>query len=320
LIRESLVSIDAIAQFCRFVDWRRVSAIPKSMRFVSCFYGLIAAVLTVVAPLSAQQAPDNFRWVDFHSAKEADTIAWVRRSLEPEKWTAIREIGVEYDAALVVTTLRSTPQSEPADDTFTVWSLSLTSHLVAPLLKGVNLRLLDWMLLSDGLPRELGALYDDCRECLGTTFITAFYYDFPHHMWSARWMRGAQSVPVWTANPPAGVALTQLYAVLVEPNGRQLIGTWSHFDYGTEKDPVDSVFRYDLDPFSGLERTQLLTGKEADTMKQRLCTALSEGPELARGQDSPLCQQTVKPHPERRPVTTPPGNNHGQSQPPKAHR
>jgi len=275
-------------------------------------------MLTAAAPVSAQQAPENFRWVDFHSAKEADTIAWVHRSLEPEKWTAIREIGVEYDAALVVTTERATPQSEPADDTFSVWSLSLTSHLVAPLLKGVNLRLIDWMLLSDGRPRELGALYDDCRECSATTFITAFYYDFPHHMWSARWMRGTQSVPVWSANPPAGVVLSQLYAILAEPNGRQIIGTWSHFDYGAEKDPVDSVFRYDLDPFSGLERTQLLGGKEADGMKQRLCTAQAQNLDLARGQNSPLCQQASKGRPERRPVTTPPGNNHGQSQPPKA--
>jgi len=288
------------------------------MRFVSHFHcGLIAAALTVAAQLPAQQAPDNFRWVDFHSAKEADTIAWVKRSLEAEKWTAIREIAVEYDAALVVTTLRQTPQSDPAADTFTVWHVSLTSHVVAPLLKGVNLRLLDWLLLYDGRPRELAALYDDCHECAATTFITAFYYDMPHHMWNARWMRGTQSVPVWTANPPAGVALAQLYAVLAEPNGRQIVSTWSHFDYGQDKDPVDSVFRYDLDPFSGLERTQLLVGKEADAMKQRLCGAQSENPSLARGQDSKLCQQAPK-RPDHKPVTTPPGNNHGQSQPPSA--
>ena len=280
---------------------------------------LIAATLTVAAPSSAQQAPDNFRWVDFHSAKEADTIAWVRRSLEPEKWTAIREIGVQYDAALVVTTLRATPQSDPASDTFTVWNLSLTSHVVAPLLKGVNLRLLDWMLLYDGHPRELAALYDDCTECAATTFFTAFHYDVSQHMWTARWMRGAQAAPIWATNSASGVALTQLYAVLSEPNGRQLMGTWSHLDHGSDQDAFDCVFRYDLDPFSGLERTQLLSGKEAESMKHRLCTAQSDPLGLARGQDSSLCQQASKPRPERKPVITPPGNNHGQSQPPNAH-
>ncbi|MGA3083060.1 MAG: hypothetical protein ABSD44_17045 [Terracidiphilus sp.] len=278
---------------------------------------LIAAALAAAAPLSAQQAPEQFRWVDFHSAKEADTVTWVTRSLTPEKWSAIREIGVEYDAALVVTTLRPDPQSPPSTDTFTVWTLSLTSHALAPLIQGVNLRLLDWMLFADGEPRELGALYDNCRECAATTFFTAFHYDIAQHMWTARWMRGAQAVPIWSANVAPGVDLTQVYALLNEPNGRQLLGTWSHIDHGKDK-PEDSVFRYDLDSFSGLERTQLLSGKDADSMKQRLCAAQSVAPELARGQDSPLCQQTLKPRPERKPVTTPPANNRGQSVPPRA--
>src|ERR1039458_7611161 len=105
------------------------------MRVISSWLlcGLITETVLVAASLSAQQAPENFRWVDFHSAKEADTIAWVTRSLAPEKWTSIREIGIEYDAALVVTTLRATPQSPANADAFTVWSVSLTSHVVAPL-------------------------------------------------------------------------------------------------------------------------------------------------------------------------------------------
>ena len=299
--------------------WGAFLRYPKLMRAVSSWLlPILIAALSVAAPLRAQQAPDNFRWVDFHSAKEADTIAWGRRSLEPEKWTAIREIAVEYDAALVVTTLRPTPQSPTTADSFTVWTLSLTSHTMAPLVHGVNLRLLDWILLQEARPRELAAVYDDCGECAATTFFTAFHYDIAQHMWTARWMRGTQAAPIWTATTPPGVTVIQLYALLVEPNGRQLMATWSRFDHGADEDPVDSVFRYDLDPFSGLERTQLLSGKEADAMKQRLCIAPSVIPGLARGQDSALCQQTVKPRPERRPVTTPPGNYHGLSQPPKA--
>jgi hypothetical protein len=286
----------------------------------SPFYGLIAAMLIAAFPLHAQQAPEQFRWVDFHSAAEADTIAWVERSLIGEKWTAIREIGVEYDAALVVTVLRPTPQSLPSEDTFTVWSLSLTKHTVTPLIKGVNLRLVDWLLLGDGEPRELGALYEDCRECAATTFFTAFHYDLKEHAWAARWMRGSQAVPVWSTGMTQGVALTQVYALLAEPNGRELMATWNHFDDGKEKSPENVVFRYDWDSISGLERTQLLSAKDAEAMEQRLCGAASLLPELARGQDSPLCQQTVKPRQERKPVTTPPANNHGQSVPPKTRR
>jgi hypothetical protein len=283
-------------------------------------YLLIAVVLIAAAPIRAQQSPENFRWIDFHSAKDQDIVAWVTRSLEPEKWTAIREIGVEYDAALVITTLRSTPQSPASADVFTVWSLSLTNHTLAPLLKGVNLRLLDWLLLTDGAPRELGALYDDCHECDASTFFTAFHYDFSQHIWAARWMRGTQAAPVWTANSPSGVAITQVYALLSEPNGLQQVGTWSHFDYGDEKPAEDAIYRYDLDPISRLERTLILGGKEAEAMKQRLCGLQYAVPGLARGQDSALCQQTLKPHPERKPVTTPPANNHGRSAPPGARR
>ncbi len=224
---------------------------------------------------------------------------------------------MEYDAALVVTTLRATPQSPPSADTFTVWSLSLTSHVVAPLLKGVNLRLLDWILLADGKPRELAAMYDDCTECDATTYFTAFHYDMKYHMWASRWMRGSQAVPIWSTNPAPGVSLTQLYALLNEPDGRQFMATWNHIDHGEEQ-PEDSIFRYDLDPWSGLERTELVSGKDAEAMKQRICSAQGASPGLARGQDSELCQQMLKPRLERKPVTTPPANNHGRSVPPAA--
>jgi len=53
----------------------------------------IAFALVLIAPLCAQQGPDEFRWVDFHAQRDQDTIVWVTRSLQPEKWTAIREIG-----------------------------------------------------------------------------------------------------------------------------------------------------------------------------------------------------------------------------------
>jgi hypothetical protein len=285
----------------------------NSFRLIHRF---IAAMLFAAAPLCAQQAPDTFRWIDFHSAKDRDVVAWVTRSLGAEKWTAIREIGVEYDAALVVTTLRATPQSAATADTFTVWSVSLTNHLLTPLLKGFNLRLLDWMLLAEGKERELGALYDNCIECPADTYLTAFHYDVSQHAWAARWMRGGQAVPLSSATAPAGVAWTDVYAVMAEANGRELVGTWIHFDYGRQKPPEDFLYLYEVDTFSGLERTQLLAGKQAEAMKQRLCRGQDAVPGLARGQDTPLCQQILKPRFERKPVTTPPANNHGRSLPP----
>jgi hypothetical protein len=261
---------------------------------------LIAAVLTSVLSLSAQETPDNFRWIDFHAPKDQDVVIWVTKALEAEKWTAIREIGVQYDAALVVTTLRQGPQSLVSSDTFNVWSVSLTNHLVTALIKGVNLRLLDWMLFSIGKPRELGALYDDCNECSASLFFTSFYYDQRQHGWAARWLRGTQAVPLLNAHEPQGVDVTQVYALMADPNGHELVGTWSHFDYGKQKPAEDYIYQYDVDPWSGLDRTQFLNGKPGDAMKHRLCTASDVVSGLAKGQDSPLCLQVLNKPPVRK--------------------
>jgi hypothetical protein len=280
--------------------------------------GWILVALSSHAPLQAQE--DSFRWMDFHSAKDQDVIVWVTRALATEKWSSIREIGVLYDAALVVTSLRSNPEASPSSDTFNLWSVSLTTHALTSLLKGVNPRWLDWMQFSKNQQRELALLYDDCSECAATTYFTALYYDRSQHLWNAHWMRGGQAAPVWSAASPEGVTVTHVCAPLSEPDGRQLVATWNHFDYGKAKPAEDFVFRYDLDSFSGLERTQLLSGKEAEAMKQRLCLAQGGGGGLARGQDSVLCAQTVHPRQERRPVTSPPPNNQGRSVPPKSNR
>jgi len=281
--------------------------------FSSSVAATVFALFLAAAPAIAQQ--DSFRWMDFHSDKDHDTVFWVERSLAAEKWTAIREIGVQYDAALVVTTLRSAPDAAANEDSFQIWSVSLTNHSLTPLLKGYELRWLDFMKFAEAAAPEPAILYDSCAECAPDTYFTAFHFDMPQHMWAARFMRGGQGVPVASANPPSGVTWTQVYAGLAEPNGREQLGTWSHFDYGAQKPAEDFVFRYDLDPISGLERTQLLSGKDGDAMKQRVCRGGDVLPGLAHGQDSELCQQLVNPHPERKPVTTPPAHNRGQSVP-----
>jgi hypothetical protein len=273
----------------------------------------------LVAPVEAQQ--DSFRWMDFSNPKDQDIVVWVNRSMATEKWSAIREIGVVYDAALVVTTLRANPQASPGADTFSLWSVSLTNRTQpTPLLKGVNLRWLDWMQFSDSGAPEIAALYEDCNECAATTYFTALHYDMSQHLWTPRWLRGGQTAPVWSSTTPAGVDVTRVYAVLAEPNGRVAMGTWTHFDYGKQKPAEDFIYRYDIDPFNGLDRMQLVSGKEAEIVKQRLCGVPATGLGTARGQDSALCQQTVHPRWERRPVTTPPANNQGRSVPPGTKR
>jgi len=290
---------------------RHVSAIPKFMRCLLARTVLFCILLAAASPLFAQQAPENFRWIDFHSPKDQDVVVWVTRSLAVGDWTAIREIAVEYDAALVVTTNRATPQSPPNTDAFTVWSASLTEHTATPLIRGVNLRWQDWMRFSDDAPYELAVLYDDCRDCIANTYFTAFHYDVKTHNWLARWIRNGQGVPMFSANTPPGVDWTQAYAVFAEGNGREYLVTWSHFDYASKKPSDDFIYRYDQDPVSGLDRTQPLSGQSATDMKMRICRGQDAVAGLSRGQDSEICQKLLPPT-ERKPVTTPPANNRGK--------
>ncbi len=272
---------------------------------------------------SSQQTSDTFRWINFHSPKDQNIVVWVTRSLAVGDWTAIREIGVEYDAALVVTTDRSNPQAPPSSDTFTVWNASLTSHVVAPLVKGVNLRWLDWEHFVAGDPEELTALYDNCSNCAASTYFTAFYYDLPHHMWAARWMRGGQGALAWNAIPPSntGIVWTQVYAEMSSGSGLAELCTWNHFDFGKQKQPSDTIFCYDVDPFSRLDRTLEVTGREnEEAMELRLCRGQDTVQGVARGQDSALCEQLLNKQPQRKPATTPPANNLGRSSPPGSRR
>ena len=295
------------------------------MRRICCEWRRCAVVLTLIAYAAAvSSAQDSFRWIDFHSDElhpnqDQGTIIWVARALAGEKWTAIREIGVMYDAALVVTTERAAPDASPNTDTFHVWSVSLKDHLLTSLITGVNLRWVDSMELTAGAPHEPAILYDDCNQCAATTYFTTFHYDARQHTFTPRWLRGSQTVPLWTAAAPSGVTLSQVYAVLPIPEsgavkGGEFLATWSHFDYGGAKPAQDFIYRYDRDPLTGLDRFQQLTGKDAEAMKEHLCMAQTN-PGLSRGQDSTLCAQSVHVRPERKPVTTPPANNQGRSTP-----
>jgi hypothetical protein len=269
---------------------------------------VMAALFFVSVPAFTQQTgssdqPGSFYWVNFHSPKDQSIIIWVTRSLAVEDWTNIREIGVMYDAALVVTTNRATAQSLPDSDSFNVWNVSLTDHLVTPVLQGVNLRWLAMLRLFASAPMEPAVLYDNCRQCAANTYFTTFHYDIATRRWEARWVNGGNAVAVWNTTHPAGMEWTQVYAVMTGGNGIAQLVTWNHFDFGPGKPPEDSMFRYDVDPFSGLDRTAVVSGRELDAMKVTLCNAQDAVTGLARGQDSELCSEVLhKPRAFRRPL------------------
>ncbi len=273
----------------------------------------------------AQPNLEAFHWVNFHDPKDAPTIAWVTQSLTAEKWTAIREIGVQWDSAIVITSLRKTPQATPPLDVQTIWAVSLSKKEAQPLLHAANPRILNWTTFGGYYQQapELALVYDDCYGCeTPSTYFTTLYYNFHDHAWRARWMRGDQAAPLWSTAVVDGVTRTQVYGLLTEPPGRDVLATWSHYDFGKVKPAEDYVFEYSVDPASGLEQTLSLSEKHAAEIIDRLCRAnpAQADPalaELARGQDSEICRERVgvelKAKPVRKPVTTPPSNNQGRS-------
>jgi hypothetical protein len=280
---------------------------------------LFAAMTFAPFPATAQ-APDAFRWIDFHSPNDQDVVNWVTRALATQKWTAIREIGLQYDQALVITTLRNSPQATPNHDVFSIWSVSMANRALTHIIDGTNLRLVDWLLLNVGQGRELGLLYDDCSDCEATTYFTTLHYDLRQHTWGARWLQGSgKTIPVWTAKVPLGVTQSQVFAVVAEDNGRETLGTWTYLDYRKQKPSEDLVYRYDVDSLTDREQNSQLFGRDAASMKERLCRGQNLVPGLSRGQDSLLCEEPSgqKTKYERKPVTTPPANNQGQSKPPR---
>jgi hypothetical protein len=338
-----------------FVNWilaarnlpaRRHTREMKVFRVIALsLLAACAAAISIDTPLRAEVPMEAFHWVDFHNPKDAPTVAWVTDALKAEKWTDLREIGVLWDSAIVVTLERKTPQSTPASDSYTVWSVSLAKRDVQPLFHGSSLRLLNFTQFG-GLYQqapELAVIYDDCYACNApSSFFTTIYYNFNDHAWRARWMRGDQGAVLWNSGIVEGVKRTQVYAVLNDGPSRDTLATWSHFDYGGTKPAEDSVFEYSVDPVSHQEQTQGLGEKHAQEMEQRLCRAGSDVQgsvqgsvqvdpalaQLARGQDSDLCVELLGGKVAkktgakagssigRKPATTPPANNQGRSTPP----
>lgn len=314
----------------KLLQFSRLTLDPYRRLVVQACLPLAVLMLAAFSPAvaRAQASIEAFHWVDFHDPKDAPTVTWVTQALKAEKWTVIREIGVQWDSAVVFTSERKTPQSTPSSDAYTVWSVSLAKHDVQPLLHGVSPHILNWTVFGGPYQHvpELALVYSDCNACdAASIFFTTLYYNSADHAWRARWMRGDQGVALWSGGNVEGVTRTQVYGLLAEPTGRDVLATWSHFDYGSAKPAEDFVFEYSVDPATGLEQTQGLSGVHGDEMIARLCKA-DPGQidpslaEMARGQASEACQNRgnakTKARPVRRPVTTPPANNHGQSSPP----
>jgi hypothetical protein len=88
----------------------------------SCLDSLLVVLLVFNAGAWAQ-TPTGFHWVNFK--QEQDTVARVGQVLQAEDYSAMREIGVIADSALVFTTVREPGWTTPEGDMWTVYSISM---------------------------------------------------------------------------------------------------------------------------------------------------------------------------------------------------
>jgi hypothetical protein len=254
--------------------WRLASAILGI--WLNCSLGLQAQVI------------DGFAWVDMKA--DTKTVARVGYLLESKPYTAIREIGLVGEHALVIATLRKDSTANPLNDTFTAYDVSLHDGAVAELLDGTNLKYIDWQKFYDYDTPELVATYDDCAQCKATTFLTAFYIDRRTHRWGARWRREVAGAPLYSADP----AKDYVYALFMNVDQRVVLDTWvSYPEQKKSSRGGEFLFEYRIDVPSDQGTSRPLTGRDVLPVKQRLCAGQSVVFGIAGGQDSEACKDLM---------------------------
>jgi hypothetical protein len=256
------------------------------------FRGLIMGLLSLSVGARAQM-PTGFHWVNFK--QEPDTVARIAKVLQAENYSAIREIGVVADFALVLTTEREPEWTTPEGDMWTVYSISMEAAEFRKLLSGYNLRMVTWLKFVPGHDGDLGITYLDCYECEAATLFTAFHFRRKEG-WQARWpSKEPDHLPgILFMSSDAGVPYTdddvdQVWAVMSPASGLASIGTWYHSrDLKTGK--VTSVATKFSVGFAGEEKSTALNGTAATLWERTLCKPADAVPSLMGGQDSKSCK------------------------------
>ena len=232
------------------------------------------------------QVIDGFAWVDLKT--DTQTVSRVTTLLSNKPYTALREIGLLGQQALVITTLRKDPIAQPGDDTFTAWSVSLHDGTVEQILDGANPKYIDWQKMYDYDSPELLATYDDCTQCRATTFLTAFYFDRKTKRWHARWPREVAGAPLYSAG---GEAADRVYALFMNVDQRVVLDTWVRYpEQKKASRGGEYMFEYRIDPMSDQGTSRPVTGRDMLPMKQRLCRGEDVVFGIAGGQDSAACK------------------------------
>ncbi len=259
---------------------------------------LLAAILLFAPQAIRAQMPDGFSWVNLESDKT--TMATVRHALHDTSITAIREVGVENGFALVMAASRESGAPTPDFDSWTIYSISLTTGMSRLLVFGYGVRLLDWIGPNSS---ELAITYYSCWECEASKIFTTLHFKNGIG-WMARWPSSSRES---VGYPQPGVVVSygdagepydddevdQVFGIVSRPNGEFAVGSWFHsLDTKTGK-VTDDVARYSIDPKTGQDQVAVLRGFSARELERQICTASDVQIEPKVGQDSKSCRRVL---------------------------
>ena len=268
------------------VCYRRAGA---RISFVKCL--LVSLAISATAH---GQMPAGFRWVDFK--RESATVQKVEQALKSEDYTAIREILLKDEFALVMAVRRESWQATPAEDQWLVYSVSTKSGDVRKLLSAYDLQTKSWFQFYSRDTQDLGITYLHCDECEPASLFTVLHYDH-RDGWRARWANkedtnhpGIVFRVTDVGEPYTNEDVDQVFAVFAPKDGIASVGTWYHSrDLATGK-LSDDVVRYSVDPSTGEDRSTVLTGSKAKEWELQLCKVANSWSGPAMGQSSRACK------------------------------
>ena len=250
--------------------------------------------LAVLSGAAWAQPPAGFHWVNFK--QEPDTVNRIAQVLRGEDYSAIREIGVLADAALVFTTTRETDTDTPDGDMWTVYSISGEAGSFRKLFSGYEVHVAAWLKFAAGGDADLGITYLDCSGCEPAMLFTALHYE-RNEGWRARW-------PAKNPNRPPGILLMssdagapdtdedveQIWAVLAPPSAPASVGTWYHARNRTTGQVTNLVTKWQVGPSSREEEPVTLNGSAAGEWERTLCKPVDGLSTVMGGQDAKSCQ------------------------------
>lgn len=259
----------------------------------------ILAATCLSLPLAASgQLPETFHWVDFK--QDTEEVVRITRALTPIEYTAIREIGITGDSALVFTTSRDSEQDTPAGDGWDIYSLSMKNGQSRKIMGGYKVEVKGWFRFSAGGMADLAITYLNCWECEPTSMFTALHYD-PDGGWRARWLDkkytnypGMSFLDEEASEPYTDYRVDQVFAVFAPENGLASAGTWYRSTNLTTGRVTAEAYKYFVDPITLKDKALKLNGLEAQSWARRICSWSGPFPGFGDGQDSASCKLILR--------------------------